>query len=63
MHQLQKGNKLAIIEARTFGGYRVFLYNAYFDTEDELYFDTKKEAEEYANFWITTDWHYSLFII
>jgi len=55
MHQLQKGNKLAIVQARTFGGYRVFLYNAYFDTEDEVYFETKKEADDYANFWITSD--------
>jgi len=55
MQQLQRGNKLAIVEARTFGGYRVFLYNAYFDTEDEVYFETKKEADDYAYFWITSD--------
>lgn len=55
MHQLRKENKLAIIQARTFGGYRVFLYNAYFDTQEEIYFETKKEADDYANFWITSD--------
>ena len=55
MQQLQRGNKLAFIEPRTFGGFRLFLYNAYFDTEEELYFDSLKEAEEFANLWITLD--------
>jgi len=55
MHQIQKGSKYALVEARTFGGYRVFLYNAYFDSQEEVYFETKQEADEYANFWITLD--------
>jgi len=55
MYQIQKGNKVALVAARTFGGYRVFLYNAYFDSEEEVYFETKQEADDYANFWITTD--------
>lgn len=63
MHQLQRGNKLAFIEPRTFGGFRLFLYNAYFDTEEELYFDSLKEAEEFANLWITLDWQINQVII
>lgn len=55
MYQIQKGSKYVLIETRTFGGYRVFLYNAYFDSQEEVYFETKKEADDYANFWITTD--------
>ena len=63
MYQIQKGNKIALVAARTFGGYRVFLYNAYFDSEEEVYFETKQEADDYANFWITTDWHVNQVII
>ncbi len=55
MYQLQKENKIALISPRTFGGYRVFLYNAYFDSQEELYFDTKQQADDFANFWITSD--------
>ena len=55
MLHLQKGSKSAFVQSRTFGGYRVFLYNAYFDSQEEVYFETKKEAEDYANFWLTSD--------
>jgi len=53
MYQNQKENKTALIRARTFGGYRVYLYDSYFETEEEYYFDTYKEAEEFVNFRIT----------
>lgn len=55
MIQIQKGSKYATIASRTFGGYRVFLYNAYFDTQDEVFFESKKEAEEYVEVWISSD--------
>lgn len=55
MIQIQKGNKTALIQFRSFGGYRVFLYNAYFDTQEEVYFETKTQAEDFANNWLTSD--------
>lgn len=55
MIQIQKGSKTVIIQSRTFGGFRVFLYNAYFDTQDEVYFETKSQAEDFANNWLTSE--------
>jgi len=55
MLQKQKGSKTVCIHSRTFGGYRLFLYNAYYDSQEELYFESLEQAEDYANIWLTSD--------
>ena len=51
---LTENCKTALIKERG-NGFRVTLLNHYFETEEEFYFDTKKEAEEFASFWLTSD--------
>ena len=51
---LTKNCKTVLINERG-SGYRVTLLNHYFETEEEFYFDSKKEAENFANFWLTSD--------
>lgn len=51
---LTENLKTAIIKERG-EGYRVVLLDHYFETEKEYYFDSKKEAEDFANFWLTSD--------
>jgi len=55
MITITKANKTVIIQSRTFGGYRVFMYDSYFETENETYVETLEEANKHADFWLTSD--------
>lgn len=44
--------RTASVYARTYGGYRVILIDAYFETQDEKYFETLKESEDFAEDWV-----------
>jgi hypothetical protein len=48
----QKGNRLARVYRRD-KQFRVFLFDGYFETEQEQFFDNITEAKEYAEKWIT----------
>lgn len=52
---LQEGTKTALIRERGESSYRVVLLDSYFETEKEYFFDTLKEAETFAKFWLTSD--------
>jgi hypothetical protein len=52
MFEIQKGNKYETIISRTFGGFIVFLYNIFFDIQDELFFKSKNEAERYVELFL-----------
>jgi hypothetical protein len=47
----QKGNRLARVYKRD-KQFRVFLFDGYFETEQEQFFDNITEAKEYAEKWI-----------
>lgn len=51
---LTENLKTAIINERG-KAFRVILLNHYFETEEEFYFETIEEAENFAKFWLTTD--------
>jgi len=52
---LQKNLKTVLIKNRNTDSYRVVLLDHYFETEEEFYFDSFKEAETFAKFWLTKD--------
>lgn len=52
---LQKDLKTVLIKNRNSDSYRVILLNHYFETEEEHFFDSFKEAEVFAELWLTTD--------
>ena len=51
MNEYQDKNRIAKIYPRTFGGYRVWLYDVFTEFQDEKYFDNKLEAETTAKGW------------
>jgi hypothetical protein len=51
LESYQKGNRLARVYRRG-KRFRVFLFDGYFETEQEQFFDNITEAKEYAEKWI-----------
>jgi hypothetical protein len=50
LESYQKGNRLARVYRRD-KKFRVFLFDGYFETEQEQFFDNITEAKEYAEKW------------
>ena len=48
----QKGNRIARVYRRD-KQFRVFLFDCYFETQQEQFFDNITEAKQYAERWIT----------
>jgi hypothetical protein len=51
LESYQKGNRLARVYRRG-KRFRVFLFDGYFEIEQEQFFDNITEAKEYAEKWI-----------
>lgn len=51
LESYQKGNRVAKVYGRN-KEFRVTLFDCYFETEQEQYFDNITEAKEYALKWI-----------
>lgn len=55
MQTIFKGNlKTAIVNERG-TSYRVVFLNHYFETEEEIFFDTFNDAQSYAELWVSQD--------
>lgn len=51
LESYQKGNRVAKVYRRN-KEFRVFLFDCYFETEQEQFFDDIDEAKQYAEKWI-----------
>lgn len=51
----EKENKTAIVTSRTFGGFRVVLMDSYFEKQEEFFFESRPEALNYVDKWLTKD--------
>lgn len=47
-----ESTRTASVYERTYGGYRVMMIDAYFETQDEKYFVSLNEAEDFAEDWV-----------
>ena len=52
MSEYSEGNRIAKVYPRTFGGYRVWLYDIITEHQDEKYFNNESEAEDAAENWV-----------
>lgn len=50
--QYINGTKTATVYARTMGGYRIVMIDAYFETESVTFAPTEQEAENIAEDWV-----------
>lgn len=48
----QEANRIAKVYPRTFGGYRVWMYDSITETQDEQFFNDEQEAESAAEDWV-----------
>lgn len=51
LHVFENGHKTAQVFTRG-DEFRVFLYNSYLETQDEKYFTTEQQAENFAEDWV-----------
>ena len=54
LESYQNGNRIAKIYARN-KSFRVFLFDCYFETQNEKYFDDKQEADKCVKSWILNE--------
>lgn len=52
LSSFQEGNRVAKVYTRTFGGYRVWMYDSITETQDEKFFNYEEQAENAAEDWV-----------
>ena len=52
MSKYMNGNKTATVYKRGKNSYRVFLLDSYTENQEEIFFDSERTADDYAEEWV-----------